>query len=75
MTLWPVRAAKVSGWMNFCAAAVMTTCTSTAWRCNARTNSAALYAAIPPETPTVDSHVSIVVQARWTGTWAVDGGR
>ena len=35
------------------AASVITTCTSSAWRCSARTSSAALYAAMPPETPTV----------------------
>src|SRR6185437_13871998 len=35
------------------AASVITTCTSNACCCNARTSSAALYAAMPPETPTV----------------------
>src|SRR5271170_1829277 len=39
--------------MNCFAASVMTTWTSRACRCRARTSSAALYAAMPPETPTV----------------------
>ena len=42
MTLWPVSAANVSGCTNFCADSVITTCTSTACRCRARTSSAAL---------------------------------
>ncbi len=42
ITLCPVREAKVSGAMNCWAAAVITTCTSSAWRCKARTSSAAL---------------------------------
>ncbi len=42
ITLWPVSEAKVSGVMNFWAASVITTWTSSAWRCKARTNSAAL---------------------------------
>ena len=46
--------------MNFWAASVITTCTSSAWRCKARTSSAALYAAMPPETPTVTFIAMIV---------------
>ena len=42
MTLWPVREAKVSGWMKCWAAAVMTTCTSRACFCRSRTSSADL---------------------------------
>ena len=64
ITLWPVREAKVNGVMNFWAASVITTCTSSAWRCKARTNSAALYAAMPPETPTV-TFIAMIVRRGW----------
>ena len=53
ITLCPVSEANVSGCTNLQAAAVITTWTSRACRCSARTSSAALYAAIPPDTPTV----------------------
>ena len=46
--------------MKRVAASVITTWTSRAWRCRARTSSAALYAAMPPETPTVTLIVTIV---------------
>src|SRR5580704_11089025 len=42
ITFWPVRAAKVSGVMNSCAARVITTWTSSFSVCSRRTSSAAL---------------------------------
>src|SRR5689334_21277747 len=51
ITLCEVSAAKVSGWMNFCAEAVMTTSTVHPRSCNLRASSADLYAAMPPPTP------------------------
>src|SRR5262249_45420762 len=51
MTFSPLRAAKVSGRTNSCAARVITTWTRTLRSCSRRTSSAALYAAIPPATP------------------------
>src|ERR1035437_282705 len=61
MTLWPVSAAKVSGRTNSSAARVITTCTSSECCCKARTSSAALYAAMPPVTP------SVTLKGSWLG--------
>src|ERR1035437_10156840 len=61
MTLWPVSAAKVSGRTNSSAARVITTCTSSEYCCKARTSSAALYAAMPPVTP------SVTLMGSWLG--------
>ena len=51
MTFSPESAAKVSGRTNSWAAAVITTCTRMPASCSERTTSHALYAAIPPHTP------------------------
>ena len=51
MTFSPESAAKVRGRTNSWAARVMMTCTRIPRSCNRRTISAALYAAIPPVTP------------------------
>src|SRR3954471_13438495 len=51
ITFSPESAAKVSGRMNSWAERVMMTCTRIPRSCSRRTISAALYAAMPPETP------------------------
>ena len=51
MTLLPVKEAMVRGVMNLVAAFVITACTACPSAWSARTNSADLYAAIPPVTP------------------------
>src|SRR5580698_2657521 len=53
ITLWPEIAANVSGRTNSSAAFVITTWGSYPTSCSRRTSSTDLYAAIPPQTPTV----------------------
>src|SRR5271163_5295335 len=53
ITLCPEIASNVNGRTNSSAAFVITTCGSYPASCSRRTNSTDLYAAIPPQTPTV----------------------
>src|SRR5271168_1388741 len=53
ITLCPEIASNVSGRTNSSAAFVITTCGSYPASCSRRTSSTDLYAAIPPQTPTV----------------------
>ena len=50
----PDRASNVSGVTNFCASAVMATVTPAPSWTSLETTSATLYAAIPPQTATID---------------------